>query len=171
MKKSKLLLIIPIVFYCVGLFGQYFFVFNPTESLPKGLYWRSNDSTPGKEDIVLVCLRNDDTGRLILKRQYITGSKCPGGIGKILKIVKGVPGDFVEIGRHGISINRKYISGSKPKEHDKKGRAMPTIYVSKYLEAGEYLLVGAHPSSLDSRYLGIFNDSQILSIVKPIFVW
>lgn len=169
----KTLRILTFVF--TGLF--IFFVFakdkigiNPSASMPRGIYWRCDKSLLEKGDIVLACLPDTSDARLFIKRGYLYGEGCRGGHGKILKIIQGIPGDEVLINRLGVSIEGERVPNSLPQLEDSLGRKMPLTTLQGRLKKDEYILMGIHPHSLDSRYLGAIERKQILFVVQPIFL-
>lgn len=167
----KILKTLTIVF--TGLFVLFWFakdriVINPTASMPIGIYWRYDKSMLERGDIVLACLPDSPESRLFIDRGYLYGVSCPGGHGKILKTIRGIPGDQVIISRFGVTINGKRIENSLPQSKDRLGREMPVKDIRKTLSENEYVLMGIHPQSLDSRYLGPIFKKQILFPVKPL---
>ena len=90
----KVLKVLTFVF--TGLFAVFFFVkdrivINPTASMPIGIYWRYDKPVLERGDIVLACLPDSRESRLFIDRGYLYGVSCPGGHGKILKTIKGIP--------------------------------------------------------------------------------
>lgn len=167
----KILKTLTIVF--TGLFVLFWFVkdrivINPTASMPIGIYWRYDKPILERGDIVLACLPDSSESRLFIDRGYLYGVSCPGGHGKILKIIRGIPGDKVMISRFGVTINGKRIENSLPQTNDSLGREMPLKDIHRTLNEKEYVLMGNHPQSLDSRYLGPILEEQILFPVKPL---
>lgn len=162
-----------LMFVFAGLFAVFFFVkdrivINPTASMPIGIYWRYDKPVLERGDIVLACLPDSQEARLFIERGYLYGVSCPRGRGKILKKIRGVPGDEVLIGRLGVSINGKRIANSLPQSEDRIGRKMPIYDLQRTLKGDEFILMGEHPLSLDSRYLGPIRKDQILFPVKPL---
>lgn len=168
MKVLKVLTFVFTVLFAVFFFMKDRIVINPTASMPIGIYWRYDKPVLERGDIVLVCLPDSHEGRLFIDRGYLYGVSCPGGRGKVLKIIRGVPGDEVLISRLGVSINGKRIANSLPQSKDRAGREMPIYDLQRTLKDGEFILMGEHPLSLDSRYFGPIRKVQILFPVKPI---
>lgn len=164
-----------LMFVFAGLFAVFFFVkdrivINPTASMPIGIYWRYDKPVLERGDIVLACLPDSQEARLFIERGYLYGVSCPGGRGKVLKTIQGMPGDDVVINQFGVSINGKRIANSLPQSKDRFGRKMPQTNLHRKLKDNEYILIGNHPLSLDSRYLGPIMKSQILFSVKPLHI-
>ena len=87
----------------------------------------------------------------------------------MLKKIKGINGDSFEVIEGSLIKNNTEII-AKVLSKDSKGRELPKI--SKIiLKNGEYFLLGEHPHSLDSRYLGKFQEKDILYKVRPILIF
>ena len=69
------------------------FRFNPTPSLPKGIY-RIVSGVPEKNGLVSFCLEGE-FAELALERGYLEPGSCPSGLRSLLKRLAGLPGDFV----------------------------------------------------------------------------
>ena len=165
----KVLKVLTFIF--TGLFAVFFFVkdrivINPTASMPIGIYWRYDKPVLERGDIVLACLPDSRESRLFIDRGYLYGVSCPGGHGKILKTIRGVPGDEVLINRFGVLVNGERVANSLPQSEDSLGRKMPVKNLQRTLKENEYILMGEHPLSLDSRYLGPIHKVQILFSVR-----
>lgn len=145
-------------------------VINPTASLPRGLYWAAGDRSIERGSFVAVCVGNNEQGRFVKKYSNVTSGSCPDRYGRILKVVRGVPGDAVRFDDTGVWINDRLIPHSQPVEKDRAGLPMPHPTGRVTLRAGEYILMGDHEKSLDSRYLGIFHDRQIQYRLQPLFL-
>ena len=161
-----------LMFVFAGLFAVFFFVkdrivINPTASMPIGIYWRYDKPVLERGDIVLACLPDSRESRLFIDRGYLYGVSCPGGHGKILKTIKGIPGDEVLINRFGVLVNGERVANSLPQSEDSFGRKMPIYDLQRTLKDDEFILMGEHSLSLDSRYLGPINRAQIMFPVKP----
>ena len=170
MRTIKLLLLLSVLFYAGAWYLNDKVVINPTESLPRGIYVRTEQLTPMRGDIALVCVPDNDVGRLFVSRGYVGTRECQNGVGRILKTVAGLPRDRFRITETGIEINGQILEDSNPKVFDSAGRSMPTLSFEGVLGGSEYLFLGKHPDSLDSRYLGPIQGGQIMFIVRPILL-
>jgi type IV secretory pathway protease TraF len=76
--------LILVLCWCAGL------RFNPTPSLPKGVY-RLAPGVPEKNDLVNFCLEGD-FAELALERGYLEPGSCPSGLRPLLKRLAALPG-------------------------------------------------------------------------------
>lgn len=130
--------------------------FNPTPSLPKGIY-RIVPGTPEKSELVSFCLEGE-FAELALERGYLEPGSCPSGLRPLLKRLAGLPGDLVDPYSHPICAV------------DSHGRFMSPALVPGVVPPGMALVLADHPGSFDSRYFG-FVPLDSLQRVKPIFVF
>ena len=130
------------------------FRFNPTPSLPKGIY-RLVSEAPTKNDLVSFCLEGE-FAELALERGYLEPGSCPSGLRPLLKRLAGLPGDFVD------------PSAFPIRSVDSQGRPMPSVLASGIIPSGMALVLADHPGSFDSRYFG-FVPLENLQRVEPIF--
>ncbi len=139
--------------FCAGL------RFNPTPSLPKGIY-RIVSGAPEKNDLVSFCLEGE-FAELALERGYLEPGSCPSGLRPLLKRLAGLPGDFVD-------------SASFPiRSVDSHGRSMspaPMPGTPGVVPPGMALVLADHPGSFDSRYFG-FVPLDSLQRVEPVFIF
>ena len=88
---------------------------------------------------------------------------------KILKILKGMPGDSVEIDAlERVTINGKLVAEGLPLAADlDKPKA---LFVGKgNLPANSYWFMGESEKSFDSRYWGTVTNEQIIGRAYPMF--
>ena len=170
MRTLKFLLIVFVILFACFFLVKDRVVINPTSSMAIGLYWRYDKLELERGDIVLACLPDTPESRLFIDRGYFYAVSCPGGRGKILKRVSGIPGDDVSISQLGVTINGQRIKNSVPLVLDSRGRKMPYLSISKQLKANEYILTGENALSLDSRYFGPIKREQILFPVRPLWI-
>ncbi len=133
---------------------------NTSDSLPKGLYKVTRGQSIQKGDLVLSCLKDEDS-RMAFERGYIGVGTCPLHHAGIGKHVAATQGDLVEIDETGIKVNLTFVPKSKPARADGHGQLLPNINLKVRLGAGEYVLVNSAANSFDSRYLGLFDRSQV----------
>ena len=136
--------------FCAG------FRFNPTPSLPKGVY-RLAPGAPEKGDLVSFCLEGE-FAELALERGYLEPGSCPSGLRPLLKRLAGLPGDFADPSVFPI------------RSVDSQGRPMPSVLVSGLIPSGMALVLADHPGSFDSRYFG-FVPLESLQRVEPVFIF
>ena len=132
------------------------FRFNPTPSLPKGIY-RVVPGAPEKDDLVSFCLEGE-FAELALERGYLEPGSCPSGLRPLLKRLAGLPGDFVD------------PSAFPIRSVDSHGRSMSSALVPGVVPPGVALVLADHPGSFDSRYFG-FVPLDSLQRVEPVFLF
>ena len=130
--------------------------FNPTPSLPKGIY-RIVPGTPEKNELVSFCLQGE-FAELALERGYLEAGSCPSGLRPLLKRLAALPGDFVD------------PSVFPTRSVDSHGRPMSPALAPGVVPPGMALVLADHPGSFDSRYFG-FVPLDSLQRVEPVFVF
>ena len=135
--------------------------FNPTPSLPKGIY-RIVSGAPAPKDfvrgeLVSFCLEGE-FAELALERGYLEPGSCPSGLRPLLKRLAGLPGDPVDPYSHPICAV------------DSHGRSMTPALAPGVIPPGMALVLADHPGSFDSRYFG-FVPLGSLQRVEPVFVF
>lgn len=131
------------------------FRFNPTPSLPKGIY-RLASGVPEKNDLVSFCLEGE-FAELALERGYLEPGSCHSGLRPLLKRLAGLPGEVVD------------LSAFPSRSKDSQGRPMPSLPVSSVIPSGMALVLADHLGSFDSRYFG-FVPLDSLQRVEPVFI-
>lgn len=130
--------------------------FNPTPSLPKGVY-RIVSGAPEKNELVSFCLEGE-FAELALERGYLEPGSCPSGLRPLLKRLAALPGDFVDPSAFPICAL------------DSQGRSMSPALAPGVVPLGMALVLADHPGSFDSRYFG-FVPLENLQRVEPVFVF
>ena len=130
--------------------------FNPTPSLPKGIY-RIVPGTPEKNELVSFCLQGE-FAELALERGYLEAGSCPSGLRPLLKRLAALPGDFVD------------PSVFPTRSVDSHGRPMSPALAPGVVPPGMALVLADHPGSFDSRYFG-FVPLESLQRVEPLFLF
>ena len=130
--------------------------FNPTPSLPKGIY-RIVPGAPEKNELVSFCLEGE-FAELALERGYLEPGSCPSGLRPLLKRLAALPGDFVD------------PATSPIRAVDSHGRSMSPALAPGVVPPGMALVLADHPGSFDSRYFG-FVPLESLQRVKPVFLF
>lgn len=147
----------------LALFGLIFspmdrLIWNRTGSAPQGLYWLSDEPfTPGRW--VVVSARS-------VEAQWAEDHGFVGRNWPLLKQIAGLPGD--EICRSGVdvSINGKPVATAR--EGDSMGRALPVWQGCVRLNEGQVFLLSPHPDSLDGRYFGAIERSELVGVARPL---
>ena len=153
-----------------SVFWVFGFRVNATISLPQGIYRQSAD-VPKRGDLVGFCLPSDNLySEIARKRGYLKPGICPNGLQPLMKHLAGLPGDLVEIGPAGISVNGCLILGTVRPSLDSQGRDLPpSILKTGRIPQGHALVLATdHPGSFDSRHFGLVPFGS-LKIVNPIF--
>ena len=147
----------------LALFGLIFspmdrLIWNRTGSAPQGLYWLSDEPfTPGRW--VVVSARSAEA-------QWAEDHGFVGRNWPLLKQIAGLPGD--EICRSGaeVSINGKPVAMAR--ERDSMGRALPVWQGCVLLDEEQVFLLAPHPDSLDGRYFGVLQRSDLVGVARPL---
>jgi len=137
-----------------------------THSLPYGVYVRIN-GTPQRGDFAASCLTKE-IAQYGIARGYLATGNCDTGSVRVLKIIKGLPGDRFVV-EHGIfSLNgHSYPIMNK----DSLGRTLKAFYKQKegVVDKGKYILLSNFvKNSWDSRYWGPVNIEFLL---KPLWIF
>lgn len=130
--------------------------FNPTPSLPKGIY-RLTPGEPIKGDLVSFCLQGEFAD-LAKERGYLQVGSCENDLRPLLKRLAGLPGDYIEDGSLAV------------RSVDSQGRPMPSVLTPGVIPSGMALVLADHEGSFDSRYFG-FVPLKNLQRVEPVFVF
>lgn len=150
-----LLLIIFSLTYLAKLLFFQNYCYNISSSVPKGIYKLENVDTIKKNQMVYIKIPYNARD-IIWNREYL-----PKGIDTLIKYVKGIPGDTIEILDNKLYINN--IFEGNIKKVDSEGNILPSELPQKYvLKENEYILLGSDDNSYDSRYFGIVRKNQIL---------
>lgn len=145
---------------------------NVTASLPRGFY-RAVHAPLGRGQLVQLCPPPTPLFREAQARGYFGPGFCAGGGGYLIKRVWAVPGDHVSVQADGVWVNGQHVPNSVPRGADAAGRPLPAYRVANtLLSSVEYLLLSdVHPLSFDGRYFGPVLRSDIVAVVRPMFVW
>jgi conjugative transfer signal peptidase TraF len=141
---------------------------NVSPSLPLGVY-RVDHRPIVRGAVVLVCLPRA-IGRLARDRGYVGPGPCPGGAGRLGKIVAAVAGDTVDVDATGVTINGRPIASSAPVAQDRAGRPLARVAPGSWVvPAGTiFLLATHHPLSFDSRYYGVVPAGAVYSVLSAL---
>jgi conjugative transfer signal peptidase TraF len=177
MKKRRFALILcglgVGIYAAGGLAREFGLVINHTMSAPRGL-WRVKPLAGPIErgQMVRLCPPDGPAFRLARERGYLTDGRCPGGYEPMLKIVRAIPGDLVEVSAEGVAVNGDLIANSAPLARDRADRALNAMPKGTYAVAdGEvWLLSTYNPKSFDSRYFGPVASAQIEGEAAPLWI-
>lgn len=143
---------------------------NASDSLPKGIYRVTTGQSIQKGDLVLACLKEEDA-KLAFRRGYIGVGSCPSHHAGIGKYVVAAEGDWVEINETGTRVNEIPVPLSKAARADGHGQDLPNINLKVRLSADEFVLINPAANSFDSRYLGLFDRSQVQGHLTPLLTF
>jgi conjugative transfer signal peptidase TraF len=144
--------------------------FNLTSSLPLGIY-RVTDEAPSVGSIVHVCLSPGITD-FARARGYLGPGRCPSGARPLGKIVFGTEGDLVTLERDEIRVNGIALPNSETLSKDSHSRVLPHFAWGEHRIGPRelWLFSPYHRNAYDSRYFGPVQDSQVLSVLRPVLV-
>ncbi len=138
------------------------FVWNRTESVPKGLYFVDRSAPVSKGD--LVAFEPSDEVRKWLDQEGIVGSDWP-----LLKQVAGLESD--EVCRCGVEIFINGLHVAEAFETTGSGSALPAWQGCRTLQSGEVFMLNDHPRSVDGRYFSVQARARILGVARPIWTY
>lgn len=126
-----------------------------SESMPHGIYALVRPPGQPRTCLALFCLPRE-LGRLGRDRGYLGAGLCPGGVAALLKPVVAVPGDVVDVGPRGVSVNGRLLPRSAPLARDSDGRPLAVAWHGPVrLAPGTFLAVSSFTGrSWDGRYWG-----------------
>ena len=150
----------------LALFGAVFtpqdrLIWNRTGSAPQGLYWLSDEPFT-KGSWVVVSARSADAQWA--EEQGFVGWDWP-----LLKQIAGLPGD--EICRTDRQILINGTVAGEARLRDSSGRDLPSWEGCVVLGQDQLFLMNAHPDSLDGRYFGPVETSDLDGVARLILHW
>ena len=128
--------------------------FNPTPSLPKGVYRLASGQDVAKGDFVSFCLQGEFAD-LAKERGYLQAGSCPNGLRPLLKRLAGLPGDYIEDG----SLTIRSV--------DSQGRPMPSVLASGVIPSGMalvFLVAAGFAMPVVLLFRRLFRDKQPIAI-------
>lgn len=160
------LIALAIVVLALGLLG---FRFNLSRSLPLGVY-RTTPEPPARGSVVQVCLPLG-AAEFARRRGYLGPGSCPGNVRPLGKLVLAVGGDVVTLSRDEIRVSGEAVPNSSTVSEDSRGRRLPHFPWGVHrLRRGElWLFSPYHRSAYDSRYFGPVHQSQVVSVLRPLW--
>ena len=126
-------------------------IWNRTESAPIGLYWRSDG--PLTLNGWAVVSASSEAARWTSENGF-TGTDWP-----LVKRIATLPGDEICRENETILINQTQVA--EVILHAPGGLSLPRWQGCHVLQDGEVFLLNEHPRSLDGRYFGIMQDSDL----------
>lgn len=149
---------------CLLIFASFFepqnrLIWNRTDSAPIGLYW-VNDTpiSPGNWGVVSA---KSDAAQWAERQGYV-GKAWP-----LIKQIMAVPGDEICRVDGVISVNGMIMG--RAKDIDSRGRSLPVWAGCQVLSETEVFLMNPHPDSLDGRYFGATDLSDLDGVAALIW--
>jgi len=140
---------------------------NDSPSMPTGLYVRT--SSASLASLVVFCPA-EPFARLSVERGYRSRGNCPDGAEPLAKPIVARPGDIVELSATGMALYSRLLPNTAPLVTDTAGRPLSHWPFGRYVVAPGTVWVAStySPRSLDSRYFGPIEASQIREHVRPL---
>lgn len=138
-----------------------FLVWNASASAPIGLYRIEQNRDPEIGDFVLV-KPDQSLENFIISRGYL-----PENI-PLLKRVAALSGDEICRDAQAIFINEIRVADAKCS--DSKGRELPSWSGCFRLQPDEIFLLNDPENSLDGRYFGATNVSDVIGVARAVWV-
>ncbi|WP_162173286.1 S26 family signal peptidase [Hyphomonas pacifica] len=134
-------------------------IWNRTASAPTGLYWLSDAPfTHGR----WVVVSSQSMQATWAQQHGFVGEDWP-----LLKQIAGVTGDEICRTERDILINNEVAAQALTV--DSSGRNLPVWDGCIRLQSDEVFLLTPHPASLDGRYFGPTNQSDLDGVAIPLF--
>lgn len=133
---------------------------NESPSLPKGLYVRSPDQTPGLDRLVTLTQPN-------VVRPYLADLGIPADL-RLLKRVAAVGGEAVCADDGALRWPRGMTAVPA---RDRRGVTLVAWEGCRVLAADELLVLGDSPNSFDSRYFGPVRRAAVEGVYAEILRW
>lgn len=161
--RHKLFLIFSLNIGITLIYGAKHIYYNPSKSEPIGYYWVDfGNQSYHDGDKVLLCLKQES----IVARLHKLGlpynfNACYNHTPYLLKTVAASYPDSIVINNSGIYTNNQLITKNRGYSIFKGARLLPILKLTQTLKSREYFVLGDTPTSYDSRYFGIIQESQI----------
>lgn len=135
-------------------------IWNRTGSAPQGLYWLSDEPfTHGRWVVV-------SAGSA--ESQWAEDHGFVGRDWPLLKQIAGLPGDEICRTDAAVLINGRVVAEARAV--DSRGRALPVWRGCKVLGPDEFFLLTPHPDSLDGRYFGAMQRTDVVGVAIPLLI-
>ncbi|STO26870.1 Signal peptidase IB [Fusobacterium necrogenes] len=160
-KFIKILVITLGIVYTVKLYIYNNYCINITPSIPKGIYKLQDIKNLERNKIVYIEIP-DNAKKIIWEREYL-----PQHINYLVKYIKGIPGDSIQVKNNNLYINGEFKGNIK--KYDLQGKKLNSeLPIDYVLKENEYILLGSDNNSYDSRYFGIIKKDKILKEASKI---
>lgn len=160
-KFIKMLVIILGLVYTVKLYIYNNYCINITPSIPKGIYKLKKIESLERNKVVYIEIP-DNAKKIIWGREYL-----PKHINYLVKYIKGIPGDTIQVKSNSLYINGEFEGSIR--KYDLQGKKLDSeLPIDYILKEEEYILLGSDDNSYDSRYFGIIKKDKILKEASKI---
>ena len=175
--KRNIIIIYSLLFvflFVMGIFHKMGFTYNPTSSLPKGIY-KLTETDPKeykKGDLIMFCLPEAEALKAKKRGYWKTGyTTCPGDFPPLIKKVIGVSGDSIKIKNETVHINGIALKNGKISKKDRRGRELKPCGDIVVGDNEIFAMSLYNPNSWDSRYFGAIDKNSIIGKTKAIWTW
>lgn len=153
------------IFAVYGVYTGY--RFNASSSAPVGI-WKISEATPvavGK--YVLICPPQHNVLDNLIRQGRMWKGRCGSGTVPFIKEVAALgAGDF-HVSDQGVVIDDKLIPETAPYPWENLIPANPAS-----IEPGEFIAIQTmHVGSIDSRYFGPLQVSDVIGVIEPIWIF
>ena len=137
-------------------------ILNETPSMAKGAYVRVGEVHDIKSgDIIAMPMNSAARNYLVKKLGYPKDTM-------LIKRVAGLSGDLVCRHNSVVTINKRTLVAARS---DQQGNLLPAWNGCRTLSTSEVFLLGDHPASFDSRYLGPVLQGELAGIYRAAVTW
>jgi type IV secretory pathway protease TraF len=137
-------------------------ILNETSSMAKGAYVRVGEVDDLKSgDIIAMPMNGAAQNYLVKKLGYPKNTM-------LIKRVAGLSGDLVCRRDSVVTINKRTLVAARS---DRQGNLLPAWNGCRTLSTSEVFLLGDHPASFDSRYLGPVSEGELAGIYRAAITW
>jgi len=150
------------LFILSSFYGNKYFIYNSTESLPEGFYRIIKKQNYHRGDLVVFPIP-DSVLQVVTDRHWLPKD------GLLIKNIVGVSGDSFSISG-GKYVVRGELFGEILKA-DSQGRMMPVFSDDGVISHGFLVARRGVKTSFDSRYFGPVSADKIIGVAEPIFLF
>lgn len=88
---------------------------------------------------------------------------------RLLKRVRGVPGDAIAVRAGEVAINGEAVDRLRPEAMTRLGKVAADFERAYTLAGNQYFVMGETPSSYDSRYTGPIERRQVMGVARGLW--
>lgn len=142
---------------------------NASSSAPVGI-WKISEVTPGElavGEYVLICPPEHDVLRSLLRQGRMWKGSCESGTVPFIKEVAAHSTGTFSVSDQGVLIDGELIPQTQPYPWENLVPAEPST-----IGAGEFVAIQTmHVGSIDSRYFGPLQVSNVIGVVEPVWIF